>query len=113
MSTRAAPDVQPRVSDEKAPPRCLQTLRYMNRVPAQGPDAGPSRTVTNMPRNEASAESQNDRSVTNVASCPPAVTPERSPSVNQRAHALADRLEQGARALATLASALTDAQYGR
>ena len=49
--------------------------------------------------------------MTNVVSCPPAVTPERSPSVNQRAHALADRLEQGARALATLASALTDAQW--
>ena len=49
--------------------------------------------------------------MTNVVSCPPAVTPERSPSVNQRAQALADRLEQGARALAALASALTDAQW--
>jgi hypothetical protein len=49
--------------------------------------------------------------MTNVVSCPPAVTPERLRSVNQRAHALADRLEQGARALATLASALTDAQW--
>lgn len=49
--------------------------------------------------------------MTNVVSCPPAVTPERSPSVNRRAQALADRLEQGARALATLASALTNAQW--
>lgn len=49
--------------------------------------------------------------MTNVVSCPPAVTPERAPSANQRAHALADRLEHGARALATLASALSDAQW--
>ena len=49
--------------------------------------------------------------MTNVVSCPPAVTPERAPSANQRAHALADRLERGARALATLASALTNAQW--
>ena len=49
--------------------------------------------------------------MSNVVSCPPAAAPERSPSVNQRAHALADRLEQGARALARLASALTDAQW--
>ena len=49
--------------------------------------------------------------MTNVVSCPPAVAPERSPSVNQRANALAERLEQGARALATFASALTDAQW--
>lgn len=39
------------------------------------------------------------------------VTPERSPSANPRAQALADRLEQGARALATLANALTDAEW--
>lgn len=49
--------------------------------------------------------------MTNVVSCPPAVTPERSPSVNSRAQALADRLEEGARALAAFASALTDAQW--
>jgi hypothetical protein len=39
----------------------------------------------------------------------PAVKPERSAS--QRANALADRLEQGANALATFASALTDAEW--
>jgi hypothetical protein len=49
--------------------------------------------------------------MTNVVSCPPAVTPERSPSVNPRALALADRLEQGARALAAFANALTDAEW--
>jgi hypothetical protein len=64
-----------------------------------------------MPGNDAPAEVQKDRSMTNVVSCPPAVTPERSPSVNQRAHALADRLEQGAGALAMFANALTDAQW--
>lgn len=58
--------------------------------------------VTNMPRNEASAESQKDKSM---------ITPERAPSANQRAHALADRLEHGARALATLANSLTNAQW--
>ena len=64
-----------------------------------------------MPRDEALAEIPKDRSMTNVVSCPPAVQPERSPSVSQRAHALADRLEQGARALAVFADALTDAQW--
>jgi hypothetical protein len=67
--------------------------------------------VNNMPRTEAPAEIQKDRFMTNVASCPPAATPERSPSVNRRAQALADRLEEGARALATFANGLTDAQW--
>jgi hypothetical protein len=49
--------------------------------------------------------------MTNVVSCPPAVAPERSPSVNPRAQALADRLEHGARALANFARVLTDAQW--
>jgi hypothetical protein len=51
--------------------------------------------------------------MTTVVSHDPAVTPEHSPSVTarQRANALADRLEEGARALATFASALTDAQW--
>jgi hypothetical protein len=49
--------------------------------------------------------------MTNVVSCPPAVAPERLPPVSQRAQALADRLEHGARALATFASALTDTQW--
>ena len=47
--------------------------------------------------------------MTSVTSRDAAVEPERSTS--QRAHALADRLEQGARALATFASALTDADW--
>ena len=37
--------------------------------------------------------------------------PERPASVNQRAHALAVRLEDGARALATSANALSDAEW--
>jgi DinB superfamily len=49
--------------------------------------------------------------MTNVVSRSPEVAPDRSPSIHQRAHALADRLEQGARALATSAQALTDAQW--
>jgi Mycothiol maleylpyruvate isomerase N-terminal domain len=49
--------------------------------------------------------------MTNVVSGPPAIKPKRSPSINQRANALADRLEQGARALATFASTLTDAEW--
>ena len=47
----------------------------------------------------------------NIVSCPPAVATERSTSLNPRARALADRLERGAHALATFASALTDAQW--
>ena len=47
--------------------------------------------------------------MTNVMLRDPAVKPERSAS--QRANALAERLEQGANALATFASALTDAEW--
>jgi hypothetical protein len=50
-------------------------------------------------------------SVTNVVSCPRAIEQELSPSVAGRANALAERLEQGARALAAFARALTDAQW--
>lgn len=64
-----------------------------------------------MPRNEASASIERDPYMTNVVPCPPGVTPERSPSANRRAHALAARLEEGARALAAFAHALTDAQW--
>jgi len=46
--------------------------------------------------------------MTTVVSCDPALLPERS---TRRASALADRLEEGARALATLASALTDTEW--
>jgi hypothetical protein len=49
--------------------------------------------------------------MTSVVSHDPAVKPEQSPSVSARPQALADRLEQGARALATFASALTDAEW--
>ncbi len=48
--------------------------------------------------------------MTSVVSRNPAVEPERS-TTSQRAHALADRLEQGARALTTFASALTDKEW--
>jgi hypothetical protein len=46
--------------------------------------------------------------MTTVVSCDPEVTITRS---SQQANALADRLEQGARALIALASSLTDAQW--
>jgi hypothetical protein len=46
--------------------------------------------------------------MTTVVSCDPAVTTTRS---SQQANALAERLEQGAEALAALASSLTDAQW--
>ena len=50
--------------------------------------------------------------MTSVVPHDPAVKPERSASGKpRRANALADRLEQGARALATFASALTDAEW--
>jgi hypothetical protein len=54
--------------------------------------------------------------MTTVVSHDRAGNPERSPSssgerVSQRALALADRLEQGARALITFASGLTDAEW--
>ena len=39
------------------------------------------------------------------------INEQRSPSVSQRAGALADRLEQGAQALAAFASALTDVEW--
>ena len=49
--------------------------------------------------------------MTSVMSPDPAIKAEGSPAVSQRSNALADRLEQGARALATFASALTDAEW--
>ena len=54
---------------------------------------------------------QKDRSMTNVVSCPPAIQPKNPPPVSERAHALADRLERGARALTAFANGLTDAQW--
>src|SRR4051812_33601268 len=51
--------------------------------------------------------------MTTIVSCDPAVAPQSAPTVEQgrRAQALADRLERGARALATLASTLTDEEW--
>ena len=51
--------------------------------------------------------------MTSVVSPDPAVKSERSPSVEarKRSNALADRLEHGARALATFASALTESEW--
>jgi hypothetical protein len=49
--------------------------------------------------------------MTSVASHDSVVQSDRSPAVSQRAEALAVRLEQGARALETFASALTDAEW--
>jgi hypothetical protein len=51
--------------------------------------------------------------MTNVLSRDPSITEQRSPSikVGRRADALAERLEQGARALATFASALTETEW--
>ncbi len=48
--------------------------------------------------------------MTSVVSRNPTAESERS-TTNQRAHALADRLEQGARALASFASSLTDVEW--
>lgn len=64
-----------------------------------------------MPGNKAPAELKKDRSMTNVVSYAPAIAAERSDSVSERANLLAERLEQGARALAALATALSDAQW--
>ena len=49
--------------------------------------------------------------MTKVVSSLDAVSPQRSSSANQRASALADRLEEGARRLLALASDLTDAEW--
>lgn len=49
--------------------------------------------------------------MTNVVSYAPAITAEGSASVSERANLLAERLEQGAHALAALANALSDAQW--
>lgn len=64
-----------------------------------------------MPGNEAPAGFRKDRSMTNVVSYAPAIAAERSDSVSERANLLAERLEQGARALAALATSLSDAQW--
>jgi hypothetical protein len=49
--------------------------------------------------------------MTNLATAPQTTTPGGPTPVNVRANALADRLEQGARALAAFAASLTDAQW--
>jgi len=49
--------------------------------------------------------------MTNLASDYHTTTPEGPASVNTRANRLADRLEQGARALAALAAGLTDTEW--
>ena len=51
--------------------------------------------------------------MTTVTSPAPAITPDRSPSpmARRRAHALAARLEQGARALASFAATLTESEW--
>ena len=49
--------------------------------------------------------------MTNLASDPHTTTPEGPASVNTRANRLADRLEQGARALAAFAAGLTDGEW--
>jgi hypothetical protein len=49
--------------------------------------------------------------MTSVTVGDPAVKPEQSPVVSHRADALAERLEQGARALAAFAAELTDAEW--
>jgi hypothetical protein len=63
------------------------------------------------PGNEAPANNRKDNLMTTVSSHESAARPEHSPSVSRRANALAERLEQGARALATFASTLTDAEW--
>jgi hypothetical protein len=52
-----------------------------------------------------------DKTMSSVVSPDSAVPSERSASVGQRANALAIRLEQGARALETFASALTETEW--
>jgi hypothetical protein len=49
--------------------------------------------------------------MSNVVSRTPTIKLESAPTVSQRASALAERLERGARALATFASALTDEEW--
>jgi hypothetical protein len=49
--------------------------------------------------------------MTSAISQAPAIGTERSPSATTRANALADRLEQGAHALAAFASTLTDSEW--
>jgi serine protease inhibitor len=57
---------------------------------------------------QSRAGDRKDKFMTSVVSCDPAVA---SVGSSRQANALADRLEQGARALAALASSLTDAQW--
>lgn len=69
----------------------------------------PAVTVfADMPRTEARRH-RKDGSMTSVVAHDPTVKPGRS--IRRRSHALADRLEEGARALAAFASALTEADW--
>jgi DinB superfamily len=65
-----------------------------------------------MPGHEAPADVEKDKSMTTVVSQEPPIKTDRSVSVKvQRAQALADRLEQGARALAAFAAGLTEDEW--
>src|SRR5712675_673447 len=63
-----------------------------------------------MPGDEAPADIEGNRSMMSVVSRDSAGKSESS-TMSQRPNALADRLEQGARALVTFASALTDEEW--
>ena len=70
----------------------------------------PREQVNEPSRWRADGGCREDRFMASVVSSNPAIEPERS-TTSHRAHALAARLEQGARALATFASALTDEEW--
>jgi len=82
----------------------------MNRTLAHGPDGRPrARVVTD--RAVRPDIDRKDESMTTDVSHESEINEQRSPSVSQRAGALADRLEQGAQALAAFAGALTDVEW--
>jgi hypothetical protein len=87
--------------------RDSQTVGYTNRTLAHGSGANLTIEYEHTPGNRAPADLE-DKAMSSVVSQEPGVTSQRAAA---RANALAERLEKGARDLATFASTLTDAEW--
>lgn len=93
------------------PDQHSRTIGNESRTAATVGNKSPNRRFITGRRAIMRRRNRQDRSMTNVASSPNTPTSGRPGSASSRANALAERLEQGARALAEFAGGLTEAQW--